>query len=163
MGIVGRWKYRKTVIGHLDFIYAPLQAKLGKSVAIITYGAFGWRKALNYLGEHKTDPIEAAVAVATEGLEKLIAQQSEDRRKITLYALQTGNTSNHEANNFIAIVDGIKALTGDNRVHVQTALYTLSGALQGLTGLELIEWRRARTIEWFIENSSEDEIRAVFD
>lgn len=163
MGIISRWKYRRAVIGHLDFIYHPIGPKLGKSIAIIVYGTFGWRKAFNYLGYHDTDPLEAAVAVATEGLEKLIVQQSEDRRKITLYALQTGNTSNHEANNFIAIIDGIRAVTNDNRVHVQTALYTLSGALQGLSGPELIEWRREQTIQWFLENSTEAERRAVLD
>lgn len=137
-----RYRYRNKVRAQLDFIWHPLKPNMSKAALVVAFGAFKWRDALNFMGTKAIEPQEAAVLTTCYAIEKLIGNMSDDRRAITLYALQTGNESNHEANNYLAIADQVAAL-GAPRFQFLSVLFTVTGALHGETGDRLEEYRRS--------------------
>lgn len=144
MYLYGRYRYRNKVRLQIELILQRLNYITSR---MILHAAFGyrWRRALNALAEADTDPPAAAATATIFAIEKIIREMSPDRREITLFAIKAGNSSNNEANNFIAMIDGIWAVH-PNEVMRKHAIYTVIGALEGRFGDDLQNYRIDRLV-----------------
>jgi hypothetical protein len=126
-GKLAQYRFRWRVRNHLNSIFQMVRPKLSKHILIICFGR-GWRSELRIF-ENRGEPREVASVIAGMAMERLAGLLTQDRRDMALFALRSGNTSNYEANNFLSVLEGIRALTGDG-VYLKFAMQTLVNALE---------------------------------
>ena len=79
MKLIQRYRMRKEIRAHLDFIFAPLRPRLSKAILRLSEG-FRWRASLNRMANIEPDArkLAASISAAVPGVEALTRQQAID-------------------------------------------------------------------------------------
>lgn len=140
-----KYRYTNKALLQMEFILSSIYPMSPKELLKAIFHE-NWKHSI-YESYYDGKSVEYASAMASLlTIRHIVGSISSDDRELALFAIKAGNGANPAANRFLEIIDRIK-LVGRNEVIYEAACAELGGALQGLQGAPLDDFRTAHLID----------------
>jgi hypothetical protein len=153
-GWIARMRFKRQTMVLVRHIFATYGSVPTARFLQTTFGHNLGRMLSNWAASD-LKPEEAASIIAIKTLGVVLRTLSEDSKQLALFALRNDNRGEHVWNHLRAVISTVYDITSNENFR-DAAIYQIMGALQGLSGEDLENYRGERQVADVIKRMAED-------